>query len=155
MTLLQVATLDNWASHVVRPVLTANPLVTLFMLAFVVFTSYGLLSLSVGVLVWSTVQLARSHDSHANNKGVKEDMDLIHMLKMFLEAQLMMEEKEVLTLKDLQEAYNIPQVSHALRQLELPLPDLKALFSHLDRQRQGTITLDDFEKGVVALKLPA
>eukprot|EP00929_Paragymnodinium_shiwhaense_P025306 TRINITY_DN15343_c0_g1_i1.p1 TRINITY_DN15343_c0_g1~~TRINITY_DN15343_c0_g1_i1.p1 ORF type:complete len:459 (+),score=122.76 TRINITY_DN15343_c0_g1_i1:73-1449(+) len=155
MTLLQVATLDNWASHVVRPILTANPLATLFLLAFVVVTSYGLLSLSVGVLVWSTVELARSHENHASNKGVKEDQELIHTMRLFFEAQLMMEEKDELTLRDLQDAFMIPQVSHALRQLELPFADLKELFLHLDKQRRGAITVDQFEKGLQLLKVPA
>jgi len=155
ITLLQLATLDNWASAVVRPLFQSNALAGILLLAFVVATAYGLLSVAVGVLVWSTVELARNHSDHASHKHMKEDHELIASLKDFFEATLIMDEKSALEFQDLQDAMAVPQVAGAIRQLELPVEDLRQLFNHLDKDRKGRIDLLQLEKGLVQLKKPA
>jgi len=155
ITLLQLATLDNWSSSVVRPLMGTNPFAATLLLIFVIGTAYGLLSLAVGVLVWSTVELARSHQDHGSHKAIKEDEDIIVTLRQFFEATLAIEEKDGLTLRDFQDAMQLPQVAHAIRQLDLPVSDIKHLHTHLDKRRCGEVTAEEFEKGCLLLKMPA
>mmetsp|Transcript_94178 Transcript_94178/g.304278 ORF Transcript_94178/g.304278 Transcript_94178/m.304278 type:complete len:434 (-) Transcript_94178:157-1458(-) len=155
LTLLQLATLDSWASHVVRPLALSNPFAATVLAAFAVATAYGLLSVAVGMLVFSTVELARSHGDHASVKATREDDETIAMLTDYFKAILMMDQRATLDYVELQDAMSVPQVASALKGLDLPVLDIKELFAHLDKGRQGEITLEAFGSGLRLMKQPA
>eukprot|EP00927_Polykrikos_kofoidii_P078267 TRINITY_DN75114_c0_g1_i1.p1 TRINITY_DN75114_c0_g1~~TRINITY_DN75114_c0_g1_i1.p1 ORF type:complete len:449 (-),score=73.06 TRINITY_DN75114_c0_g1_i1:79-1353(-) len=155
LTLLQLVTLDGWASSVVRPLMGSNFFAGVLLLLFVIATGYGLMSIAVGVLVFSTASLARGHSDHASHKAIKADEEIISSLRDFFEATLMIEDKDVLVLRDFQDALQLPQILLAFRRLELPVSDLTELFKHLDRRRVDAITLDEFSNGLLNLKRPA
>lgn len=155
LTLLQLATLDRWASNVVRPLLSSNPLAGALLFGFVLCVSYGLLSVTVGVLVWSTVELAHSHGDHDSKRAAAEDRDTVENLCHFFEANLRMEERTTIDLIELRDALEIPSVATCFRALEMPFPDVDTLFEHLDLHKKGELTLDQFKEGLYRLKEPA
>merc|ERR1712032_1174378 len=76
LTLLQVVTLDHWASHIARPLFEAKPAAGYLLIAFAILTAYCLMSAAVGVLVFSTVDQAAEHHGHASRQDVVRDREL-------------------------------------------------------------------------------
>jgi hypothetical protein len=155
ITMLQALTLDRWAGHVVRPLARARPLAAAAIVCFVIVSTYCLLNVAVGVLVWSTVELAKVHDSHRERIMMVQDRELIHDLKDYFEATLRADDRDALDYKELQEAMLVPQVKHAYQRLNLPVTDLHQLWLHLDQDLDNEVSLEDFESGCLSLLEPA
>lgn len=154
LTMLQMVSLDGWAARVVRPLAEDRPLAAIAITGFCISTAYALVSVAIGVFVWSTVDLARSSESHASKVQINEDMATIITLRKYFEASLLLEDRETLTRADLRDAMFVPAVAKAFRRLELPVEDVDELFLNLDTERRGEITLDELEKGMQIMKQP-
>merc|ERR1719199_49348 len=113
------------------------------------------MSVAIGVLVRSTVDMARNHADHGSKSAVKQDEDIIRTLCNFFEATLMIEEKPALQFRDFEDAMLMPQVQMAFKNLDLPVTNIKDLFNHLDKRRREEVTVEEFEKGILLLKRPA
>lgn len=155
LTLLQVATLDNWASHIVRPLWHTQKLSAVFIVGFSGVTAYGLLSIAVGVLVHATVELARNRGGAEHMQEVRRDSETIGVLADYFDTILDVEDRETLITKDLAEAMLVPQVGKALKDLNLPVKGVQELFDHLDKQRLGEITVQELKQGLTQMKKPA
>lgn len=154
LTLLQLLTLDRWASNVVRPLFESEPFVAFLLMVFVFVTTYSLLSIAVGILVWSTCELARSHSDHHTRVAEMEVEDLIQDLANFFDASLKIEERDMLDIRDLKDALEVPQVAAAFKQLDLPFTDPIKLFDYLDTFREEEISSRQLKKGLANLKKP-
>jgi hypothetical protein len=155
LTMLQVVTLDRWTGHIVRPLSGMRPFAAAAIFCFVIVTTYCLLSIAVGVLVWSTVELAKQHDTHRENVILVQDTELIQDLRDYFDNTLKLDDREYLDYKELQEGMLVPQVKHAYQTLDLPVTDVKQLWMHLDQDRRGEITMEEFEHGCLSLLEPA
>mmetsp|Transcript_31984 Transcript_31984/g.56540 ORF Transcript_31984/g.56540 Transcript_31984/m.56540 type:complete len:441 (-) Transcript_31984:40-1362(-) len=154
-TMLQVATLDRWASHIVRPMFDLSPVTAVVIVIFVLTTTYGLLSIAVGVLVWSTVDLAQAHQDHRTRLEARNDDETIKTLREYFYNSLAIEDKENMDYRDLKEGLDVPGVRAAWKALDLPVTDMGQLWQHLDPMGKGEISLREFEKGCRRLKDPA
>jgi len=155
LTLLQMVTLDGWASKVVRPLSKSRPWAAAVMAAFSIIVAYGILSILTGMLVRTTMDLAQSHESHASNLRMTEDLAVIKSLRDYYEASLVLDERTTIDLRTLSESMCVPAVKKAYDQLDLPLRTPEDLMDHLDRARSGTLTVEDFGHGVAAMKKPS
>mmetsp|Transcript_83008 Transcript_83008/g.216377 ORF Transcript_83008/g.216377 Transcript_83008/m.216377 type:complete len:433 (-) Transcript_83008:35-1333(-) len=145
LTLMQLVTMDGWAVKIVRPLSSSRPLAAVFLTVFAMVSSYGLLSVAVGVLVKSTLSLAKSHGTHASQIRVTEDVETVASLRTYFEASLLLDDRTTITERELRDAQFVPAVAKAFKQLDLPLTDMKELFRHLDKNRKGAITVEEFE----------
>jgi len=155
VTMLQMATLDRWAAHVVRPLSIMRPEAAMFIVCFVFVTTYGLLSIAVGVLVWCTVEVAKLHDTHRDRISVVQDRNSLHELRDYLGKCLALEARTKLDFREIKEAMMLPSVKKVYDELKLPVTDLKQLWTHLDPFSTGEVTLDEFEHGCISLLEPA
>mmetsp|Transcript_21743 Transcript_21743/g.61693 ORF Transcript_21743/g.61693 Transcript_21743/m.61693 type:complete len:461 (-) Transcript_21743:151-1533(-) len=155
LTMLQIATLDAWASHIVRPLMLSKPFAAVVLVVFACATAYGVLSVAVGVLVYSTVELARHRGDHTQLKQSREDAEIISQLGDYFAAVLMVEERYKLQFIDIEEALLIPQIAAALRDLQLPVKGTRELFEHLDKRRVGEISVLELRHGLALMKNPA
>lgn len=155
LTLMQLVTMDGWAVKIVRPLSSSRPLAAVFLTIFGVVSSYGLLSVAVGVLVQSTLQLAKSHGTHASQIRVTEDIDTVASLRHYFEASLLLDDRTTITIRELKDAQFVPAVAKAFKQLDLPLTDMTELFRHLDKNRKGAITPQEFEQNLSIMVKPS
>jgi len=153
--MIQLVTLDRWAAHIVRPLFTLRWDAAFFIICFVFVTTYGLLSIAVGVLVWSTVELARLHDSHRDRVALVQDRERIKNLRDYFHKCLLLEDRDFLDLREIREGMMVAQVKKAYDELDLPVTDLNQLWAHLDEHCEGEITLEQFEHGCQVLLEPA
>jgi len=155
LTLFQLVTMDGWAVKIVRPLSSEKPLAAVFLTVFAMVTSYGLLSVAIGVLVKSTLSLAKSHGTHASQVRMTEDIETIASLRNYFEASLLLDDRTTITSRELRDAQYVPAVGKAFKQLDLPLNDMDELFRHLDKTRQGAITPEDFERNLCLMVKPS
>lgn len=155
ITMLQALTLDRWAAHIVRPLAGVRPEAAIFIFCFVAATMYGLMSISVGVLVWSTVEIAKNHDTHRDRVAMVTDKERIKDLREYFEQCLTLEDRTLLDLREIKEAMALPNVKNIFEELALPVVDVQQLWAHLDQHSEGEITLDQFQHGCESLLEPA
>lgn len=155
LTLFQCITLDGWAGKVVRPLWGTNPLTASSLTVFAVAMAYGLISVAVGVLVWSTIDLARNHQSHASQVEIARDFDIIRVLRGYFDKTLHLDGRTSIGKREFQEATSVTVVQRALAKLDLPVTDYEELFQHLDRDRCGEILPEEFQARLETMKRPA
>lgn len=155
LTMLQAVTLDRWAAHVARPMMNMRPEAALFFTCFVSVSTYGLLNIAVGVIVWSTIEEAKQHDTHRDRVAVVQDRERIKKLREYFDGCLQLEGRDLLDLREIREAMMVAPVKKAYDELHLPVTDLNQLWAHLDTYSEGEITPDQFEHGCASLLEPA
>ncbi|CAE7319084.1 unnamed protein product [Symbiodinium natans] len=84
-TMFQLSTNDGWAASVVRPVLDLDVFGGLLLLVYTWVTSYTMISLGIGVMVWATVEEARSGGDHGAYVRNLEDREAIGEIRTHFE----------------------------------------------------------------------
>jgi len=155
LTMFQLATLDGWAQSAVRPLLAVRPFEGFALTGFTFVSSYTLVSLALGVLVWSTCEEARSSSDHSDNAKRAEDKEILHQMSRYFEASLSMQDRDFIDLQELKDALLIPEIALGFHQLELPLKDAETLFSHVDDKDHGRVSLHQLIECIEVLGMPA
>lgn len=66
-TLFQIMTLESWSMGIVRPVMEEFPLAWVFFVPFVIFTSFAVLNLFIGIIVDAMQSI--HHDEHEESES--------------------------------------------------------------------------------------
>lgn len=150
-TMFQLSTNDGWAASVVRPILDLDVFGGLLLLLYTWVTSYTLLSLGIGVMVWATVEEARSGGDHGSHIRALEDKEAMQEIRSHFEQSLMLQDRNFIDYQELRDALSIPEILGAIQHLEMPVSDALTLFEHVDVMQSGRITLEDLMESIKAL----
>lgn len=154
LTLLQMMTLDGWASNVGRHVMNTQPLTGLFFVAFVVVAVFGLLNVIVAYIVEETLESARKNE---DKQKVREErsrrMELDSIRTIFELADK--DRSGEMTQEEFVEAMQDPEVIWRFTKMELPMDDALHLFSTIDVDGSQTLSMQEFLDGCMRLKGPA
>lgn len=142
-TMFQLSTNDGWAASVVRPILDLDVFGGLLLLLYTWVTSCTLLSLGIGVMVWATVEEARSGGDHGSHIRALEDKEAMQEIRSHFEQSLMLQDRNFIDYQELRDALSIPEILGAIQHLEMPVSDALTLFEHVDVMQSGRITLED------------
>jgi len=153
-TLVQVMTLDGWSSTIARHVIVNQWYLSVFFIAFLLMTTYGLLNLVVSVIV---EQILAASQSNENRVRVREErarrMELESIREIFFMCDT--DSSGDLECSEFLSAVQDPEVQWKLRQLELPVDDALRLFQVIDGDGSRSLTLNEFIDGCTKLKGPA
>merc|ERR1719310_38557 len=94
-------------------------------------SSYTLVSLGIGVMVWATVEEARSGGDHAAHMQAVEDRELLGEIRRYFEASLALQDRDFIDFMEVRDAFLVPEIVHAIKILELPMQTPEALFAHV------------------------
>lgn len=97
-SLFQIMTLESWSMGIARPVMSKYPYAWLFFIPFIIFTTYIILNLFVGIIV-SAIQSSQDHESYGLEKGHKEKIVTLNHLKQHLDRLELQQEKLVAIIK--------------------------------------------------------
>jgi voltage-gated sodium channel len=84
VTLFQIMTVDDWSTHIVRPLmrdLDNGPLWGIFFICFVLLAHFGLANVIVGVVCESCLQLAKVNDAKVKSHLVEDQQKLFKSLR--------------------------------------------------------------------------
>lgn len=144
-TLFQILTLDSWSDDIVRHVVHKQPGLAAFFLAFVLFTSYGLMNIIVGIIVENTLGAAQTSDEGAEKRAEKERKKLLEDLRILLEMSETGEGQHgKMTRQEFLAALHSPAISAKLEGLGLVKEEAEDLFALMDPTGSGVVPVQDF-----------
>lgn len=150
-TLFQICTLDNWSESIARHVKKEQPGMEWLFVAFISFTTFGLLNLVVGVIVENTLASAKINETKMKKKREKDRMRILNHLREFFE-QSDEDGSGTLTMEEVQAAMKDPEAMNKLKLIDLPLDDPHEIFSLLDVDQSGELSIDEFISGCMRIK---
>jgi len=151
-TLIQVLTLDTWCSGIVKHVAGHHWYLMVVFGVFMLLTTYGVLNLIIAIIVEQT--LAASQQSAARVKVREEkareaESDTLRDVFLLADVEL----RCTLDLDTFEKACTEdPEVKWRMRQLELPLEDVKRLFQVMQGDGCRTLNMHEFMAGCSKLK---
>jgi len=151
LTLFQVCTLDKWSDGIARHVKKNQPGMEYLFVAFIVFTTFGLLNLVVGVIVENTLASAKVNETKMKKKREKDRMRILNHLREFFE-QSDEDGSGTLTIEEVQQAMKDPEAMNKLKLIDLPLEDPHEIFALLDVDQSGELSIDEFISGCMRIK---
>jgi voltage-gated sodium channel len=150
-TLFQVLTLENWADGIARHVMSQQPEMVLFFIPFLMFTSFGIMNLVIGVIVENTLSASRNNEEKIKKTQEKERTRVLqHLRDIFLIADE--DGSGTLTLEEFEQALKKPDVENRLKLIELETKNAMELFYILDHDGSKELSVDEFIGGCVRLK---
>lgn len=150
-TLLQVATLERWSEGIARHVMQKQPAMTFFFLLFIIFATFGLMNLIVGVIVENTISTAKHNDAKIKQQNEKNRIRILAHLREIFE---MADEdgSGTLTAEEVEHAIQNPEVANKLRIMDFPLHNPAEFFLLLDTDSSGVLSIEEFIGGCMRLK---
>jgi len=151
LTFFQICTLDKWSENIVRHVKVKQPGMELFFVFFIIFTTFGLLNLVVGVIVENTLASAKVNETKMKKKKEKDRLRVLNHLREFFE-QSDEDGSGTLTVEEVQNAMKDPDAMAQLKLVDLPLDDPQEIFTLLDIDNSGELSIDEFISGCMRIK---
>lgn len=151
ISLMQIATLDGWSEDIARHVIHNQPLMLWFFLFFIVITTYGLLSVIIGVIVdnvlteWNYNNEQQNRMKERNEQRIMKDMQsLFRMADKDNSGKMSRDE--------LTAALKIPELKDKLVAIDFPTYNVDELFMLLDLEQKGELDIEVFLSGIMRLK---
>lgn len=151
LTFFQVCVLDNWSENIVRHVKKQQPGMEWMFVSFIFFTTFGILNIVVGVVVENTLQMAKISEIKIKKKREKDRMRVLNHLRDFFE-QSDEDGSGTLTLDEVCTAMENPENKKRLALMDLPIEEPSELFTLLDVDNSGEISIDEFISGCMRIK---
>jgi len=143
-TLFQVLTLDGWCDDVVRHVIYRQPIMGVFLVGFVLMTSFGLMNVVVGIIVENTLAAAQVVDKRNEEKQSKQRKDTVEQLVAILERSDS-KRSGLISIEELRAANQSVVVQQKFALIGLAFEEVEHIFTLLDVDRSGKIELQRFE----------
>merc|ERR1719272_637982 len=150
-TLFQIVTFESWSERIVRHVMKKQPGMVLFFVIFIAICSFGLLNIVVGVVVESTLSTSQKDDEKLKRAEERDRQRVFdHLREIFEVADE--DGSGTLTLQEVRKAIDKPEIATKLRMIEFPVEDPKQIFTLLDFNNCGELSIDDFIAGCIRMK---
>jgi hypothetical protein len=151
LTFFQICVLDGWSENIVRHVKKQQPGMEWMFVSFIFFTTFGILNIIVGVIVENTLQMAKISEFKIKKKREKDRMRVLNHLRDFFE-QSDEDGSGTLTADEVTSAMENPENRKRLALMDLPIEEPSELFTLLDVDNSGEISIDEFISGCMRIK---
>jgi len=151
LTFFQICVLDAWSENIVRHVKVNQPGMEWMFVSFIFFTSFGILNIVIGVIVENVLQMAKVSDIKIKKKREKDRMRVLNHLRDFFE-QSDEDGSGTLSVEEVKIAMDNPENRKRLALMDLPIDEPTELFTLLDVDNSGEISIDEFISGCMRIK---
>lgn len=151
LTLFQVATLSHWSEGVVRHVMRKQPEMVFFFLFFIIFVTFGLLNIVVGVIVENVLQTAKINEAKKKKKQEMDKQRIMNHLRQFFE-MADADNSGTLQVDEVIDAIQDHDIANKLKLIDFPVDDPNEIFMLLDVDGSGCLSIDEFIGGCMRLK---
>lgn len=150
-TVIQVITLDSWASDIGRPMSEVSPFGLFIIIATVIICSFGVLNIIIAVMVERMQTIATESKELTAKKLEKTEQALLcSMAKEFKEAEL--DENGEVTLDEFRKMITQDSMMYKLRLLGVMAEEAESLFEIMDADKSGSVSPEEFVTGLQKLK---
>jgi len=152
-TLARIMTLDNW-STTVSEVTACEPMMGVFFFLFMAISVFVLLNLVTAVIVDNALEISRQDEEQMIRENDLDKRHELVKLQMLFD-DLDLDQDGELTRDEFDQAFQLPRIKRKIRLLDFEETDLDDLFSILDDDESGKVTVEEFCYGLSQLKGPA
>jgi len=151
-SLFSIVIVGEWA-EITRPVFEQQPLLMVFFVAFVVFTTFGIMNVIIGVIVDHTMEAARDYEHHKNENNLQKQLLLARRIKKAV-MELDRDNDGEISLQELEEGMESQELLELLMLAHLPkgcsAQELLVLVAHNWDTGSG-VRCSEFMKGLYRL----
>jgi voltage-gated sodium channel len=150
-TMIQILTLDNWATDIGRPLGEVSPLSLSVAIIMIIITSLGSLKLVISVMVRQMQEIAELGEEATKALLDKTENEiLMSMAEEFAEADV--DEYGEVTLDEFRRMLNKESLVMKLRLLGIQAAEAESLFSIMDADDSGSVSPEEFVTGLTRLR---
>eukprot|EP00746_Dinoflagellata_sp_MGD_P001251 gnl/MRDRNA2_/MRDRNA2_102345_c0_seq1.p1 gnl/MRDRNA2_/MRDRNA2_102345_c0~~gnl/MRDRNA2_/MRDRNA2_102345_c0_seq1.p1 ORF type:complete len:502 (+),score=97.84 gnl/MRDRNA2_/MRDRNA2_102345_c0_seq1:88-1593(+) len=149
-TLFNICILAEF-TEIGRPTLERNPAMLFFFVCFIVFTTFGVLNVIIGVIVDNTMEAAKSMEQDLETQERNEKLKLLLRIRDMVFA-LDKDESGSISIEEVEEGWEDPNFQELLGDIDLPKGWTAAeLMCLLDADGDGELTFDEFMRSFYRL----
>jgi len=150
-TVLQIISLDNWATDIARPQMEVAPIGAFLAFATVIVGAFGVMNIIIAVMVERIRTIAQENKDMTNRVLEHTEQDLfMSMASDFSEANL--NDDGELGFDEFTEMLQTPSMTMKLRLLGIMSDEAEALFEIMDADLNGSVSPEEFVTGLQKLK---
>eukprot|EP00932_Pfiesteria_piscicida_P013298 SRR837773.24826.p1 GENE.SRR837773.24826~~SRR837773.24826.p1 ORF type:complete len:410 (-),score=171.49 SRR837773.24826:85-1182(-) len=157
LTIIQVFTMDAWASDIARPVLLGgNGAGVAFLIVTIVVCNMGVLNIIISLMVEKIGEMKKA--SEDQNKSILKNIEnkVYKMLHHdFARAMADSRDAEGLDFDEFTEIIHRPSVGKKLRLLGFSSAEAISFFDLMDVTRTGRVSMEEFVEGLKRVRGPA
>jgi hypothetical protein len=145
LTLFQVVTLDSWADEIARPAMDVpeNSWLGMAFILFILFATYGIMNIVVGVIVEHTLGTASVTERVVEEEEAEMKKMVLRDLRKLFELTDS-DRSGTITKDELQAAFDEEAARDKFDELGIPIEDLNQIFRLMDPTGKEVVSLDDF-----------
>merc|ERR1719375_726649 len=128
-------------------------MIALLLLLFVLFTTYGVLVMLSGVMVWAVLDTGLERQGTESQEQAAANKRLTEKLRGQFE-QIDLDGNGILEQEEVEDVMANPEICRTLDEMDLPVENAQDLFNLLDLDRSGAISFDEFVGGCLRLRTP-
>jgi Ca2+-binding EF-hand superfamily protein len=147
LSLFQIITLESWTNGIARPAEALVPGIMRIIIPFVLFMSFGLLNIVVGVFVEGSIATAASDTDHKIKLKEEAFHRLLNEIREVFEATDT-DGNGQLTLEEFIEMKDDDRIVRLMAEMDMVL-SIEQFFEALDLDGQGSVSIDEFVQGVL------
>lgn len=147
-TLFAVVLLAEY-TLIIPPVVERQPLMLIFFLIFIAFTTFGLMNVIIGVIVENTMDVANDTETDLRDLEIERKLLTVDKVR---EACIVIDEdgNDFVDIEEMAQGLSDPQIAQNLDDLELPLAaSPQELFDLLDTGGEGKVSTRKFVQNMV------
>lgn len=150
-TLLMLAMMtDDWFV-VSRALMEKQPMILVFFLLFMTFTTFGLLNVIMGIVVESVIDCARALNKDEDNLDNKESIDRLQKLYEFIRSLDSSGDNKIDS-EELKVAWSTPEMKEIVSMVQLPVGmDADEFLSLIDTDGDASMSTEEIIKSMVRL----
>jgi len=150
-TMMQVVTLDSWATDIGRPLSEVSlPALVLVFLTIIV-CNFGLLNIIIAVMIERVQTIAQVSKEQTGKVLENTEHDLLKSMGEDFKAYDQDENAE-LDFDEFRALIRTPSFLYKLRLLGIQCDEAESLFEIMDADKSGTVSPEEFIKGVLKLR---
>jgi voltage-gated sodium channel len=149
-TLFNVVIMAEW-SEIGRPAVERKPSMILFFILFIVFTTFGILNVIIGVIVDNTMEAAKSREEENKEQEQLKKLELLTQIRDMV-FSLDTDGSGSIAIEELREGWNQPLLQNLLENVNLPKAFSPQELLHLmDNNSDEELSYSEFMKSFYRL----
>lgn len=150
-TMIQILTLDNWATDIGRPLAEVSPFSLVVVIFTIIIATFGTLKLIIAVMARAMQEIAEQGEEATKALLDRTENEiLMSMAEEFAEADA--DEYGEVTLDEFRRLLNKQSLVFKLRLLGIQAAEAESLFTIMDADDSGSVSPEEFVTGLTRLR---